>query len=189
MNDETPADFSSFELDEVENFYSDDTLGLDNRVKEFGLDDFNAPAAFMINWQYRPPLGACPLDLSEIDTAVEIFSVDGEEWTSREKNDVRVNLLKDNRQAESFLVKISLTPEKSLAEGKMNFVRIKVMPTERGYRLPPWIELWSVNVDASAKNFDGSKTLNLNGILGSLKSSIFEASRPALMQINFVVAP
>ena len=186
---ETPSDFSNFELDEVENFYSDDTLGLDDRVKEFGLDNFNEAASFMIDWKYEPPLGACPLDLSEVDTAVEIFSVDGEEWTPREKNDVRVSLLKDNRQSESFLVKISLTPEKSLAEGKMNFVRIKVMPTESGCRLPSWTELWSVNVDAAAKIFDGSKTLNLTRVLGSLKDSVFAASRPALLQINFVVTP
>ena len=186
---ETPSDFSNFELDELENFYPDDTLGLDSRVKEFGLDNFNEAASFMINWQYRPPLGACPLDLSEVDTSIEIFSVEGEEWTPLDKNDVRVSLLKDDRQSELFLVKVSLTPEKSLAEGKLNFVRVKVMPTERGYSLPPWVELWSVNVDATTKNFDGSKTLNLTRVLGSLKDSGFAASRPALMNINFVVTP
>lgn len=185
---ETPGDFSSFELGDVENFYSDDTLGLDGRVKEFGLDKFSEAASFMIGWEYQPPLGACPLDLSEIDTSVEIFAVDGEDWTPREKNDVRVSLLKDDRQSQSFLLKISLTPEKSLAEGKLNFVRIKILPTERGYKLPAWIELWSVNVDASTKNFDGSKTVNLSRVLGSLKDSVFATSRPALLQINFVVA-
>ena len=87
------------------------------------------------------------------------------------------------------LVKVALTPEKSLTEGKLNFVRVKVMPTERGYRLPAWVELWSVNVDATAKNFDGSKTLNLTRVLGSLKDSVFAASRPALMNIDFVVTP
>ena len=186
---ETPSDFSAFELGEVENFYSDDTLGLDSRVKEFGLDKFSEAASFMLNWQYLPPLGACPLDLSKIDTAIEIFSVDGEEWTPLEKNDVRVGLLKDERQAQNFLVKVALTPEKSLAEGKLNFVRIKVMPKEIGYKLPPWVEFWSVNVDGAAKNFDGSKTVNLNRVLGSLKDSIFAAARPALMNINFVVTP
>ena len=186
---ENPSDFSSFELGDVENFYSDDTLGLDGRTKEFGLDKFADAASFMISWQYQPPLGACSLDLSEVDTSVEIFSVDGEDWTPRNKNDVRVTLLKDDRQAQSFLLKVSLTPENSLAEGKLNFVRIKIMPTERGYKLPPWIDLWSVNVDASAKSFDGSKTVNLSRLLGSLKDSVFAASRPALMQINFVVTP
>ena len=140
----------------------------------------------MLNWSYEPPLGGCPLDLSEVDTAIEIFSVEGEEWTPLEKNDVRVSFLKDNRQSESFLVKVTLTPEKSLAEGKLNFVRIKVMPKESGYKLPLWVEHWSVNVDGAAKNFDGSKTVNLTRILGSLKDSVFATSRPALMNINFV---
>lgn len=186
---ETASDFSAFTLQEQENFYSDDTLGLDAHVKEFGLDKFSAPASFMFDWTYTPPLGACPLDLSEVDTAIEIFTVDGEQWTPRPENDLRVSLMRDKRQSEMFLVKVALTPEKSLAEGKLNFVRAKVMPKERGYRLPAWVELWSVNVDASAKNFDGSKTLNLTRVLGSLKDSVFAASRPALMNINFVVTP
>lgn len=186
---ETASDFSNFELGEVENFYSDDTLGLDVGIKEFGLDKFSAEASFMFSWKYAPPLGACPLDLSEVDTAIEIFSVEGEEWTPRQSNDIRINLMKDDRQSEIFLVKVSLTPEKSLAEGKLNFVQAKVMPTEQGYKLPPWVELWSVNVDGSAKNFDGSKTVNLTRILGSLKDSVFATSRPALMNINFVVTP
>ena len=63
------------------------------------------------------------------------------------------------------------------------------MRKESGYKLPPWVELWSVNVDGAAKNFDGSKTVNLNRVLGSLKDSIFAAARPALMNINFVVTP
>ena len=186
---ETTSDFATFTLQEQENFYSDDTLGLDSRVKEFGLDSFVEPAAFLLNWQYQPPLGACPLDLSKVDTSIEIFSVTGEEWTPLDSNDVRVSLLKDERQPEMFLVKVSLTPEKSLAEGKLNFVRVKVMPTEQGYKLPAWVEVWSVTVDGSARNFDGSKTVNLTRVLGSLKDSIFAAARPSLLNINFVVTP
>lgn len=186
---ETVSDFRSFELGEVENFYSDDTLGLEASVKEFGLDKFNEVATFMFSWKYEPPLGACPLDLSATDTAIEIFSVDGEDWTPLQSNDMRVSLMKDDRQSAIFLVKVALTPEKSLTEDKLNFVRVKVMPTEQGYKLPPWVELWSVNVDGAVKNFDGSKTLNLTRILGSLKDSVFATSRPALMNINFVVTP
>ena len=186
---EVPSDFSNFELGEVENFYSDETLGLDNRVKEFGLDNFSEPASFIFGWQYNPPLGACPLDFSDVDSDIEIFSVENDDWTPLNSNDVRFSLLKDDRQADISLIKVSLTPEKSLAEGKLNFVRIKVMPKEQGYKLPLWVELWNVNVDGAAKTFDGSKTLNLTRILGSLKDSIFATSRPALMNINFVVTP
>ena len=182
-------DFSNLTITEQENFYSDDTLGLGARVKEFGLDNFNEPASFIVTWKYEPPLGACPLDLSEVDTFVEIFSVDGEEWTPLESQDVRVRLMKDEKLPDNFFVKVALTPEKSLAEGKMNFVRAKVMPTALGYKLPAWVETWSVTVDGAAKKFDGSKTVNLNRVLGSLKDSVFMASRPALMNIDFVVTP
>ncbi|MBR3747888.1 MAG: hypothetical protein IKP64_00695 [Selenomonadaceae bacterium] len=183
------ADFSTFELSEVENFYSDDTLQLDGRIKEFGLDNFADAASFMVNWTYEPPIGACPIDFAQVETLAEIFSVDGENWLPREQNDVRAALLKDDRQSDLFLAKVSLTPEKSLSEGKANFVRIKISPTENGLRLPAWVEAWSVNVDGAIKNFDGSKTINLSRLLGSLKNSQFETSRPKLLEINFVVAP
>lgn len=183
------ADFSTFELSEVENFYSDDTLQLDGRIKEFGLDNFADAASFMVNWTYEPPIGACPIDFSQVETFAEIFSADGENWLPREQNDVRATLLKDDRQSDLFLAKVSLTPEKSLSEGKANFVRIKISPTENGLRLPMWVEAWSMNVDGSAKNFDGSKTVNLSRLLGSLKSSLFETSPPAFLKINFVVTP
>ena len=186
---DTAGDFSRFELGDVENFYSDDTLNLGGRVKEFGLDNFVDTASFVVNWRYEPPLGACPLDLSQVDTAVEIFSADDENWLPREQNDARVNLLRVDNQPDNFFVKVSLTPEKSLSESKANFVRAKVLPTENGLRLPAWVDAWSVTVDASAKNFDGSKTVNLSRILGSLKDSVFAASRPALTEINFVVTP
>lgn len=186
---ETAADFTNFTIEEQENFYSDDTLNLDKRIKEFGLDNFNQPASFIFSWQYEPPLGACQLDLSAVDTFVEAFAVDGEQWTQLESGDVRVSLMKIDKRPQNFFVKVALTPNKSLAEGKLNFVRAKVMPAALGYKLPPWVELWNVNVDASAKIFDGSKTANLSRILGSLKDSVFMASRPALLNINFVVTP
>lgn len=186
---ETAADFSNFAIEEQTNFFSDNTLGLDSRVKQFGVDDFNAPANFIFSWKYEPPLGACPLDLSSVDTEVEIFSANGDDWLAREANDVRVSLMKIDKRPENLFVKVALTPTKSLAEGKLNFVRAKILPTALGYKLPAWVELWNVNVDASAKIFDGSKTVNLTRLLSSLKDSVFAASRPSLLTIDFVVAP
>ncbi len=184
------ADFSDFELSEVENFYSDDTLSLGGRVKEFGLDNFADSASFMVNWTYEPILGECPIDLSQVETLAEVFSANGvENWLPRESNDVRATLLKDDRQSDLFLAKVSLTPEKSLSDSAANFVRIKISPTESGLRLPTWVDAWSVTVDGSARNFDGSKTVNLSRILGSLKNSLFETSRPSFVEINFVVVP
>ena len=186
---EAANDFTNLELVEQENFYSDETLGLDSRVKEFGLDNFNESASFIVSWKFEPSLGACPLEPSEVDTSVEIFAVEGEEWTPLESNDVRVLLMKDDKLPDNFFVKVSLTPSKSLAEGKLNFVRVKVMPKEHALKLPTWVASWSVNIDGAAKRFDGSKTVNLTRVLSSLKDSVFAASRPALMNIDFVVTP
>ena len=184
------ADFSDFDLSEVENFYSDDTLSLGGHIKEFGLDNFAESASFMVNWAYKPILGECPIDFSQVETFAEVFSANGvENWLPRESNDVRATLLKDDRQSDLFLAKVSLTPEKSLSDSAANLVRIKISPTESGLRLPTWVDAWSVTVDGSARNFDGSKTVNLSRILGSLKNSLFETSPPAFVEINFVVVP
>ena len=182
------GDFSAFTLGDVENFYSDDTLNLPTTFKEFGLDNFNAPASFILNWSYQPPLGSCNFDFSDFDTEILIYRAENDSWTPLDKNnDVRSALLKDDRQRDSFLIKISLTPEKSLAEGNLNLISVTIRP--KNLNLPSWVDLWSVNVDGSAKKFDGSKTANLNRVLESLKNSILAASRPNLLQINFVVAP
>lgn len=179
------ADFSTFELSEVENFYSDDTLNLGGRVKEFGLDTFAEPASFVLNWSHEPPIGACPIDLSQLETSTEIFTAVGDEWSPRESNDVRATLLKDDRQSEMFLAKVSLTPEKSLSEVAANFVRIKISPTVNGFQLPAWVDAWSCD----ATSFNGAKTVNLSRVLGSLKDSLVETSPPAFVEINFVVTP
>ena len=185
------SDFSNFTLGDVDNFYSDDTLSLDNRFKEFGVDNFNENASFMFSWQYQPPLGVCLVDFSDVDTDINIFSAENDAWTplTNKNNDVRVSLLKDERQADIFLIKTSLTPEKSLAEGKLNLVSIKISPKEQNFSLPAWIDLWNVDIDASAQKFDGSKTVNLSRILESLKNTIFTAAKPNLLQINFIVTP
>ena len=127
--------------------------------------------------------------MSTVDTFVETFSADGEQWTQLEGGDLRVSLMKIDKRPDNLFVKVALTPEKTLARDKLNFVRAKVMPTALGYKLPMWVDLWSVTVDGAAKTFDGSKTLNLSRLLSSLKDSVFVASRPALLTIDFVVTP
>jgi len=185
LND-TQADFSNFTLGDVENFYSDDTLNLPNTFKEFGLDNFNEAATFMLNWQYQPSLGTCNFDFSDVDYDIQILCADADNWTPLDKsNDVRVSLLKDDRQRDNFLIKIALTPEKSLAEGKVNLVSVTIRP--KSLNLPTWINLWSANVDAATKKIDGSKTVNLNRVLESLKNSVLAVSMPNLLQINFVI--
>ena len=81
-----------------------------------------------------------------------------------------------------------MTPERSLREGKYNFVHISLSPTEKGYMLPEWVRNWNMpNVDVDKENFDGSKTINLVHVIGSLKDSVFATAPLKLIDINFVV--
>ena len=85
-------------------------------------------------------------------------------------------------------MKFEMIPENNLREGKINFVHAEILPTEKGYLLPEWVTAWNMaNVDVEPENFIGSKTINLVQVLGSLKSSVYSAARPALVNINFVI--
>ena len=167
----------AFSLLEVDNFFVEDRLNLaDKGVLEFGLDKFTAPASFIANFNYAAPLGACPIDFNEMNYAVQNFYLEDGEWRGSARSDLKIAMTPD-------AVKIALTPEKSLAEGKINFIQVKMSP--KIYNLPEWVNAWNMaNVDAAPENFDGSKTVNLIHVLGSLKDSV---TQPALAELNFVV--
>ncbi len=181
LSENLTARAADLTLLEMENFYVEDRLNLEERgIREFGLDKFSAPASFTVQFDYNAPIGACPLNLAEMNYDTKIFYLD-EDWRSPARNDVKISMIDDT-------VKIALTPEKSLSEGKINFVQVSIAPNAKGYQLPHWVNDWNMaNVDAAPENFDGSKTVNLVYILGSLKDSVFAATQPVLFKMNFVV--
>ncbi len=184
---ESTNDFSKLKILEMENFFADDIFNIsDKRVKEFGLDSFSEPAMFTVDFDYKQKLGACPLDISALTTQAQVMYFDGEEWKLRTENDINIELIPLENQ--NYSAKVTLTPEKSFAEGYVNFVQASLSPTAKGYKLPDWVKEWSMaNVDVAPENFDGSKTVNLTQVLGSLKDSVFATARPALLKINFIV--
>ncbi len=87
-----------------------------------------------------------------------------------------------------FAAKFSMTPDKSLERGKINFVHAALVPTAKGYQLPQWVRNWNMaNVDVAPGNFDGSKTINLIHVLNALKDAVFDTTRPAMIEFNFFV--
>ena len=201
------SNFASLPVSDLQNFYLNDVLNLaDKGVGEFGVDNFNEPASFSVQFDYNPQLGACPLNMNEMVSDVKIFSQEEikndededkdddkedkseKKWqpTSAEGATVTINPVEG--QDKTFLVNVSMLPEKNLREGRLNFVHIAFSPSEKGYLLPEWVSAWNMaNVDVSQANFDGSKTINLIHVIGSLKDSVFAAARPSLVNINFVV--
>ncbi len=184
---ESTDDFSQLKLQGVENFFADDRLNIsDKRVKEFGLDSFNDAATFTVNFEYKQPLGACLPDMTALNSQVRILYLNEQEWQVKDGNDIKIELLPV--EADSYAAKVTLTPEKTFVRGAINFVQASLSPTSKGYKLPEWVAAWSMaNVDVAPENFDGSKTVNLIHVLGSLKDSVFATAHPALLNINFIV--
>ncbi len=166
----------TFTLLEVANFFVEDRLNVaDKGVLEFGIDKFSEPASFVAQFNYDAPLGACPMNFDEIDYNVQNFYLEDGAWLSSARKDLKNAMTADE-------VSIELMPEKTLCEGKINFIQVTVSPNTK---LPEWINEWNMaNVDATPEDFDGSKTVNLLHVLSSLKDSIHHT---ALFKLNFVV--
>lgn len=182
-------DFSDLPILDLQNFFNDNRLEIaDSTVKEFGLDTFSSPASYTVQFDYKPQFGACPLNFNEIVTDVKVFSLEDSEWQAIDSNDVKINVKPLEENANSFAVTLTLTPERTLKNGRINFVHAALTPSEKGYLLPEWVRAWNMpNVDVDAENFDGSKTINLIHVIGSMKDSVFAAARPTLVNMNFLV--
>ena len=188
LND-TTNDFTKLKVSGMENFFAEDKLNIsDKHVKELGIDNFTSQASISLTFKYSPKLGSCPLDMSAMTTKAQVLSLKGEEWQAKEENDVSVELTPVDGEENTYTAKITLTPEKSLIESEINFIHVTIAPTAKGYKLPDWVKTWNMaNVDVDPDSFDGSKTINLIHVLGSLKDSVYATSHPALLNVNLVV--
>ena len=180
---------SKLPLNDLQNFYLNDKLSLaDDSVQELGVDKFSEPASFSVQFDYNPQFGSCPLNMSEIISDIKIFSLTDEEWQPINADKVKVNFQHSEEGENKFTLTFEMLPEEILQEGKLNFIHVDLSPSEKGYLLPDWVKAWNMaNVDVSQQNFDGSKTINLIHVIGSLKDSVFAASRPALLNLNFII--
>ena len=185
---ESADDFSTMKIQSIENFFVDEKLHItDKRIKEFGLDSFNDAANFTFNFEYKQPLGACPLDMAALSQQVRVLYLSEGEWKVKDDNDINIEL-QPAGTPNNYIARVTLTPGKSFMNDTVNFVQATLSPTAKGYKLPDWVKNWSMaNVDVAPENFDGSKTVNLIHVLGSLKDSVFATAHPALMNINFVI--
>ena len=186
---EMSSNFSKMNLQTLENFFIDDRINLaDKSVREFKVDNFNDNASFIVKFGYNPPLGACPLDMSELKPEIKIFALNDESWEPLQNIEAEIIFLPVDDEENFYNVQFKILPEGNLADGKINFVHVELAPSEKGYLVPQWIRNWNMpNVDVDPANFDGSKTINLIHVIGSLKDSVFSTAHPALVNLNFVV--
>ena len=186
---EVSNDFSKMALQTMENFFVNEKINLaDKSVREFGVDKFNESASFSLDFNYNPPLGACPLDMANVNPEVKIFGLNDEGWELLPNADAKITLTPVAGQDNAYTVQLTIMPEETLREGEINFVHVALAPSEKGFLMPEWVRNWNMpNVDIDPANFDGSKTVNLIHVIGSLKDAVFSTARPALVNLNFVV--
>lgn len=186
---EATSDFSKMTLQTLENFFVNDKINLaDKSVREFGIDKFNVPASFTVEFTYNPPLGACPLDISELKPDVKIFALNDSEWELLPDTNAEITLTPVEEQENTYTIQCKILPEETLKDGALNFVHVSLAPSEKGFMTSEWIRNWNMpNIDVDPANFDGSKTINLIRVIDSLKDSVFSTAHPSLVNLNFVV--
>ena len=195
------------EVLEMDNMFREDKYDAAKEgIREFGIKSFNDPATFVLNFKREVPLGACPFDF-DLRSKVEVLTPENDEWqplyekefpvkiAAPEEEDQNISLDNDfyaeikpvEDSENTFTLKLVFTPDKILKRENVNFVNVSVNPTGKSYKLPPWVEAWSMaNTDISPESFDGAKTVNLHRVLGSLKDSLYSAESPNLINLNFV---
>ncbi|MBQ9364278.1 MAG: hypothetical protein IJT82_00760 [Schwartzia sp.] len=185
------ADFSKMNVLASENIFADERLGIkDKRMKEFGIDSMDSPASIKTSFRYEPTFGACKVSIKNVSTYVEVYYLDGEEgWKVREEdNDILCEFAESADEKDTYDVEIKFTPALSLVPGKINLIHVALAPTSKGIVLPGWIRDWNMaSYDIAPNAFDGSKTVNLLHVVGSLKDSMLMVARPSLVNINLVM--
>ena len=185
------ADFSSLEIQNSENLYEDDKFGIkDKRIREFGVDKFGDETHLAVAFNYKPRFGAFPLDMDKLKLETEVYALHDGEWQLVDDMDEKIaaSIVPDPNQAGNYAIDVKFTPELSLKPDAVNFVHISVIPEEKGFRMPDWVRQWNMsNIDVSATQFDGSKTINFLHVVESLKVSVLAASRPSLVNMNMVI--
>ena len=201
---------SEQEILEMENIFREDKFdAAKNVVREFGIKSFNEPTTFVLQFKSETPLGACPFEF-DLKSRVNVFAFENSEWQNFSEKEFAVKIsAADEQEPEEkiipdedfyaeikpvegteniFTLKLIFTPAKILKSGVINFVNVSVSPTGKSYKLPAWVEKWSMaNTDISPENFDGAKTVNLTRVLGSLKDSLYSAESPNLINLNLIL--
>lgn len=199
---------SDQEVLEMNNLFREDKFNLTkDGIREMGVKSFNEPSTFVLKFKRETPLGACPFEPS-LKSKIKVFTQEKEAWKPLTENEFDVKIatsgeeeqeispdtdfyaeIKPVEDAEdTFTLKLTFTPGRFLNPDEINFVNISISPTGKSYKLPQWVANWSmVNVDVSPNDFDGTKTVNLTRVLGSLKDSLYSAESPNLINLNFVL--
>ena len=195
------------EVLEMENLFREEKFDVTkDGIREIGIKSFNDPSTFVLKFKREVPLGACPFE-PVLKSKIKVFNQEKDSWQLISENEFDVKIAAPGEEEQqispdtdfyaeikpvedsenTFTLKLTFTPDKLLQRENINFVSISISPTGKSYKLPQWVSNWSMaNVDVSPNDFDGTKTVNLTRVLGSLKDSLYSAESPNLIKLNFI---
>ena len=196
------------EVLEMDNLFREEKFNVtDEGAREFGVKSLHEPATVLVQFKREVPLGACPFT-PELIGNVKVLTPEENDWQpSTEKEfHVKVSSPTDEEQKppegvdfyaelkpvetvdNTFTLKLTFVPDRLLKHEEINFMSVSVSPTGKSYKLPDWVAKWSMpNIDVAPNEFDGTKTINLTRVLGSLKDSLYSTESPNIINLHFVL--
>ena len=85
-------------------------------------------------------------------------------------------------------LELIFSPENALPLGRIGLVQVQIIPSRQSVELPRWITDWDMgNIDIAPDQFDGTKTVNLQHIAGSLKDSLLATAQPTIAELYLVI--
>ena len=185
------AEKIDFSQAEMENIFEDDRLEkADRRLMEIGIADMSEPARLKIVVDCRPAFAACPIDSGKMHLISRVFAMNEDvTWdVIGDENSIPMSFSKHEGDENAYDIELQIQPEQVLRPGSINVLQVQVVPTARSVALPSWVEQWNMpDIDISPEAFDGSKTVNLQHVMASLKDSMLISSHPALAEMYLLI--
>lgn len=183
------ADLSNMKIisDETENLLSNDILPIkDKRVKQYEVDSMDDEAVLMTEFAYNASLGSCSLDMDNLRPDVKLMYLENGEWLPADTSKA-FDVEWKQRDENTYQLAIKFVPGDVLQKNKINYVHIDLVPGDNGLRLPEWVRSWSMgNLNVTPDSFDGTRTINFNGFVESLKDEVMK-SQPVLVNMDMII--
>lgn len=200
-----PADIASMDEEDFHNVVPvDDNLLFSDKdcVAEYKIDNLQEEVEIVRSFKYIPDQYGCKLDFSKIQPKVQVKYVeqaepeDGEPkaedenvdlvWKDFNGKNISVTVVKNEEKSDTYDVHVKFNPTDALNEGTINGMLIQLVPEVDGLVLPDWVNQWNIPgyIASDITAFDGSKTVNLQKTVDTLKNSVLKYGNPTLINME-----
>ena len=161
----------------------------DKKLKEIGISDWEDDVEFSIPTEFNLYSENC--EVTEFKEKVKLFALNNGNWQEENNADkITVKFLPVSKNGNNYDYNLTLKfkPKNTLPLGKIGLMQVQIVVPRENIKIPDWITEWDMNnIDISAENFDGTKTVNLKSIAESLKSSVIADTQDKIFELDLVI--